>query len=246
MYRQVKDVVLHLSAEDVLRGQGIDPGRAPQRLVDSANAAIEETHALVSPAALYTIVNVTDFEHYRISFEGGSFEGPLVARATAGAQQLSIALCTIGESLERRVEEMMRTNMVAAVALDGAGTAALRKVSQAVEAGIKDEACKRGLTVGMRAQPGQEGWPIEQQRQVFSALPAHEIGIRLTDEFLMIPKKSVSFVIPSGRALDSQAVPCDVCSKRSRCGWRKESGSGGIACLSTAEDAEHVWRQQGR
>ncbi len=214
-----------LSEEDVLKGQGIDPSRASSKLFENAKEVIEEAHSLIKPAAMYTIVEVTGFEHQRITFKGGSFEGPLVGRAMAGAEHLNIAICTIGGELENRVQKIMNENPIMGVSLDGAGIAAVRKVSQTVEDIISARACELGTSLGMRAQPGQEGWPIEQQRLVFSILPADKIGVRLTESCLMSPRKSVSFIIPRGKELNSSVIPCDFCSKRNRCEWRKEKQS---------------------
>jgi hypothetical protein len=226
MHRIVKEFDFQLTAGNILKGQGIDPTRASERLKKTAESVIDEAHSLLNPAAIYTVVNVLEFEHKTISFEGGSFEGSLVSKALAGADHLNIAVCTIGDSLELRVEEMMNENPVKALALDGAGIAALRKVSITIEDIISAEACELKLDLGMRAQPGQEGWPIEQQRQVFSILPCEDIGLRLTESCLMIPRKSVSFVIPRGNNLKSGMSPCDFCSKRNRCEWRKDKQTG--------------------
>ena len=226
MYKLIDNINVTLTAEDVLKGQGIDPKRASKRLFDDAVGIINEAHSLINPAALYTLVEVTGFEHQKITFNGGAFEGPLVARAMAGAEALNIAICTIGPELENRVNQLMGENPVKAVALDGAGIAAVRKVSQTIEDLISEEACKLELSLGMRAQPGQEGWPIEQQRQVFSLLPVEKINVRLTESCLIIPRKSVSFIIPWGKDLSNSMVPCDFCSKKDRCQWRKEKQAG--------------------
>ncbi len=226
MHSKITKFDFQLTAIDILKGQGIDPERASERLHASAESVLEEAHSLLKPAALYKVVRVTDFDHQKITFNGGSFEGPLVAKAMAGADDLNIVACTIGENLENKVQEMMNENPVKAVALDGAGIAAIRKVSQAVEDLISKEACELETNLGMRAQPGQEGWPIEQQREVFTILPGEEVGIRLTETCLMIPRKSVSFVIPRGKALSDSVSPCDFCSKRSRCEWRKDKQAG--------------------
>ncbi len=225
MYELIKEFDFTISEEDILKGQGIDPNRASPKLFKQAEEVIEETHSLIKPAAVYTITEVTGFEHQKITFEGGGFEGPLVGRAMAGAEHLNIAICTIGGKLEKRVEEIMSENPIMGVALDGAGIAAVRKVSQTVEDIISARACELETALGMRVQPGQEGWPIEQQRLVFSILPADKIGVRLTESCLMIPRKSVSFIVPRGKELSSSVVPCDFCSKRNRCEWRKEKQS---------------------
>lgn len=226
MYKIVDKFDFEITATDVLKGQGIDPERASERLLKTAESVLAEAMALVEPAAMYTLLEVKNFEHRKIDFEGGSFEGSLVGKAFAGAEHLYLAVCTIGEPLEKKVEEMMNDNPVAGIALDGAGIAAVGCVSKTVEDIISKEACELNLSLGMRAQPGQEGWPIEQQRQVFSILPAEQIGMKLTESCLMIPRKSVSFAIPRGKELNNSVVPCDFCSKRNRCDWKKEKQAG--------------------
>jgi hypothetical protein len=222
MHKLVKDFNFNITADDILKGQGIDPNRASKRLVETAEAVIAEAEALIKPAAIYTLVDVTELEHQTVHFEGGRFEGSLVQKSMAGADQLYIAVCTIGDALEKRVDQLMSEDPVMAIALDGAGITAVRKVSLTVEDLISKETCELNLSLGMRAQPGQEGWPIEQQREVFKLLPGEEIGVHLTESCLMIPRKTVSFVIPRGNSLNEAKVPCDFCSKRSRCEWRKE------------------------
>jgi len=222
MHSIVEHFDFRLSATDILKGQGIDPERASSRLYEAAEAVIDEAEALLSPAAIYSVVDVVELNHLTVRFAGGEFEGSLVQRSLAGAEQFYVAVCTIGKTLEGRVDQLMKEDPVRAIALDGAGITALRKVSLTVEDLISRETCELGLSLGMRAQPGQEGWPIEQQREVFRILPGEEIGVRLTESCLMIPRKSVSFVIPRGSNLNDAAVPCDFCSKRGRCEWRKE------------------------
>ncbi len=220
--KEIHDFDIKLTAEIILKGQGIDPARASDRLLGFAEEVLEEAQSLLEPAAIYSLVKVESMEGRRVNFEGGFFEGRLVEKAVKGAEHLYIGVCTIGHKLEKRVDEMMSENPVQAVTLDGAGIAAVGMASQAVEDLISAETCKLDLSLGMKAEPGQEGWPIEQQRQVFSLLPVDKIGVRLTDSCLMLPRKSLSFVIPRGKELDNSILPCDICSKRERCEWRKE------------------------
>ncbi len=110
---------------------------------------------------------------------------------------------------------------VRALALEGAGIAVVRQVANTTGVQICDAATARGLRVGMRANPGQEGWSIQQQRVVFGLIPAEEIGVRLTSSCLMLPRKSVSFAMGLGPDMRADAVPCDFCSKRERCHWRR-------------------------
>ena len=210
--------VNHLSLEtsQVLEGQGIPPSHASPPLEEAAEEILGEAHALLDPAALYAIFSVHDFEHQQVVLDNGAaFGGPLVARALAGAIEVAVAVCTIGSALEERMSALFASgDAMRALALEGAGIAAIRQLSMATGIQICDAATARGLSVGMRASPGQEGWSIQQQRVLFDLSPAEEIGVRLTP--------SVSFVIGLGPEMRADSVPCDFCSKRERCHWRHE------------------------
>ena len=218
----VTDFSLELEAAHVLRGQGVDPERARADIVAVAQDTLVEARSLLEPYALYATFPVQDFHHQTVVLEGGStFEGPLAARALAGATEIALAVCTIGPALEERVAALFAAGEpVRAMAWDGVGCAALRKVSEAIAARIRDEIKAQGLGSGMRAQPGQEGWDIWQQRILFDLLPVDRIGVRLTESCLMQPVKSVSFVIGLGPDMRPDAVACDFCSKRKLCPWR--------------------------
>jgi hypothetical protein len=218
----IADFPLTLDAGHVLQGQGLDPARARPEIVAAAQEALGEIQTLLSPAALYDTVPVWESRHHTVMLEGEAcFAGELVARALAGATEIALAVCTVGPALEARVGALFAAGSpLRAMALDGAGIAVLRQISQAVGERICAEAGARGLRMGMRASPGQEEWPIEQQRILFDLLPAQEIGVRLTESCLMLPRKSVSFAVGLGPEMQADATACDCCSKRDRCRWR--------------------------
>jgi hypothetical protein len=220
----VAEIQVSLEVTHILEGQGIPPAKASPAVVAVAQEVLAEARSLLAPAALYTLLPVRAVEHEQILLDGGAvFAGPLAARVLAGASEAVAAVCTIGPALEERSAALFAAGYpLQGLAMDGAGTAAIRLLAGAVGVRICDEATARGLRVGMSADPGQEGWPITQQRVLFDLLPAEKIGVRLTDSCLMLPRKSVSFVVGLGPDMRADAVPCDFCSKRERCHWRRQ------------------------
>ena len=220
----VTDVRVSLEVAHILEGQGVPPSKASPPVVAVAQEVLAEAQSLLAPAALYTLLPVRAVEHEQILLDGGAvFAGSLATRVLAGASEAVVAVCTIGPTLEERSAALFATgHPLEGLAMDGAGTAAIRLVAGAVGVRICDEATARGLSVGMSADPGQEGWPITQQRVLFGLLPAEKIGVHLTDSCLMLPRKSVSFVVGLGPDMRADAVPCDFCSKRERCRWRRQ------------------------
>lgn len=225
--KTVTDFEISLEVEHVLEGQGIPPSRASATLLAAAQDVIDDARRLLAPAALYIVLPVRQFEHQQITLENGaSFSGSLMARALAGATEVALAVCTIGPALEERMAALFAEgDAVRALALEGAGIAAIRQVANTASVQICDAATARGLNVGMRASPGQEGWAIQQQRVVFGLIPADEIGVRLTSSCLMLPRKSVSFAMGLGPEMRADSVPCDFCSKRERCDWNRAKAS---------------------
>ncbi|MFO7785985.1 MAG: hypothetical protein ACQET7_12210 [Thermodesulfobacteriota bacterium] len=214
-------IPIELDSAGVLEGQGIDPKRAGKALTDMAGEVIPEALTLLAPASVRIVMPVRDFHHESIVLdEGVVFEGPLAARALAGSKEVSAAVCTVGPALESRVKTLFSEDPVRAMALDGAGTAALRQVSRSAVQRIREEAASKGWGSGMRAQPGQEGWSIRQQHVLFDLVPAAGIGVCLTESALMVPQKSVSLVMGMGPDMRPHGVACDYCSKRERCPWR--------------------------
>ena len=220
----VTEIQVSLEVTHILEGQGVPPAKASPAVVAVAQEVLQEAQSLLAPAALYTLLPVRAVEHERILLDGGAvFAGSLATRALAGASELAVAVCTIGPALEERSAALFAAgHLLQGLAMDGAGTAAVRLLTGALGVRICDEATARGLSVGMSASPGQEGWPITQQRALFGLLPAEKIGVRLTDSCLMLPRKSVSFVVGLGPDMHADAVPCDFCSKRERCRWRRQ------------------------
>jgi hypothetical protein len=225
----IDDLQFSLQTEHVLRGQGIDPARARPEIAAAAQGVLDEAQSLLAPAAVYVTLPVAGFQHQQVILEGGTvFEGPLVARALAGATEVALAVCTVGAALDERVTVLFSGgDPVRALALDGAGIAAVGAVALMADERICEQASTRGLRTGMRAEPGQEGWPIKQQRELFSLVPAGEISVRLTESCLMLPRKSLSFAVGLGPEMRAAAVVCDFCSKRERCRWRARAVDGG-------------------
>jgi len=223
-FRSLTGLRPELGVPELLRGQGVDPDRASRRMVALAESLVDEVRSLIDPAAIYAIFPVVELDHQRVALDNGAaLSGPLISRALAGATHVALAVCTAGPALEARVQELFDEGDAArAVALDGAGNAAASAVAQLLGVVLCDEATACGLRTGMRVQPGQEGWPLAEQRTLFNLVPAGQIGVHLTPSCLMLPLKSVSFAVGLGPGMSEDAVPCDFCSRRGYCKWRRE------------------------
>jgi hypothetical protein len=61
---------------------------------------------------------------------------------------------------------------------------------------IRSQLAEQGFKTTRSLNPGIPGWEVTQgQPQIFNALPAGDIGVSLTESGIMMPKKSLAFVI---------------------------------------------------
>lgn len=216
-----RDFTLTLGPDDVLRGQGADPAAVRAKrpaLVEAAESALRSGSPMLRPVAQVHEAAVVEFRHEKVHLQGGQLSGPLAARRLAGARRVAAVLCTIGADLEDHAAST--SNPLLALALDGLGNAAVEEIGRQVCARLGERASAAGLTTSAPLCPGEEGWPLETgQAQVFALLDPSRAGVRLTSGGMMVPRKSMTFVLGLGEGM-SPAEPCDLCSMKQTCRYR--------------------------
>ncbi|MBI4732305.1 MAG: hypothetical protein HY781_09330 [Chloroflexi bacterium] len=218
------DFVFTLSLDDILRGEGADPATARARrpaLVKAASAAGHQGFTKVKPVAVIHEAEIVERRHEQIFLKGGkTLTGPLITRHLAGAERVAAGVCTIGAGLEDLSSSLMEENPLLGLALDGLGNAAVESVAQQTCRRIGDRAQAAGLETSAALSPGEPDWPVDVgQPQIFSLLEAGQAGVHLTEGGMMVPKKTISFVVGIGPHME-QADLCELCSMRERCRYR--------------------------
>ena len=216
---------LRLDVDTVLRAQGADPAairKRNPRLVESTERALDEGSLLLQPRVETRRLFVEDLRHERIKLMGnGILSGELLAKHMGGAQEVVIILCTVGEGLERRAADVSKEDSVYGLALDAVGSAGVEALANAVCALFEEDATKEDCKVTIPLSPGMVGWPVEQgQPQIFDLLDTDEIGVRLTESMMMVPRKSLTFVLGIGKKLIAGGRACDYCSLKGTCRYR--------------------------
>ena len=211
-----------IDVDAVLRGQGLDPAqvraRAP-RLVEAAGRALILASVLVSPRSALSFAAIACHDEHGVVLEGGGrLAGPLVRRALRGADRVAAVVCTLGARLERAVADQMPGDPMLAMALDGAGNAALRIAVGRVCRDLDRAAAPTGRHAGAPLYPGVGGWRLDEaQRAVCALVDAAAAGVAVSDGGEMRPLKSVSMVVGIGAGTGPAAEACESCDMIGRC-----------------------------
>ena len=215
---------ISMTVDDILRGQGAVPDIIRRRkpvILQAAERAYSDGSSLLHPIAVTTELLVREHRHERIFLDGGNIlANPLVTRHLTGAQRVAAAICSIGPELEETVTHLLGEDPLYALALDGLGNAAVEILAQQVCRRIAERVEAEELQASTPLSPGSQDWPVEiGQPQIFSLLDPSLAGIHLTPAGMMLPKKSMSFIVGLGTEM-SQANMCLVCSMKETCRYQ--------------------------
>jgi len=207
---------LDVDLDQVLVGQGVDPraaqGRHPAVLA-AAQRALDVAADLIRPILLYASVSGPDVPRdARLS--------AALRRRLRGAREVVAVTCTIGPGAESRASSVLADDPVAALALDGLGTAAVGQVAAHACSEFAARAAREGMSATAPISPGMPGWPLDAgQRFIFSVLDPSRIGVTLTESWQMVPRKSLSFLLGIGPDV-APGASCDLCGMTARCRYR--------------------------
>lgn len=178
-----KDIDLHIPQRKVFHRLGYKSRTDP--VSETVSEMVKEQEALLpnllQPQILFRVLDYGHTNQHKI------FEN---------AEKVAICLCTIGDELERSSAELIKENeMLKGFILDSFGSEAAEELAIQADRKIVQLAREMALWPSKRFSPGYGIWDISEQSYVFDVLPAQKIGVRLTDTYMMVPRKSVSFRI---------------------------------------------------
>jgi len=160
---------------------------------------------------------------------GGELHSARLASLFARATALRLVIVTLGPRFAPEVERLMEeSSAMDAMVFDAAGTVVATGLIHRLVEGICREALEHGRGTTIRYGPGYTGWGIRDIEVLFSYLEADEPPVRLTEQLMMIPVKSLLNVVgitPHGKR-SAETLPCRICDLR-HCSARREPYRGG-------------------
>ena len=124
--------------------------------------------------------------------------------------------------LEERVSAIWDSDMVYALALDGAGSASVEALANAACLYFERKAAEEETQVSMPLSPGMIDWSVDDgQPQIFQLLGEAGSIVQLTPSSIMIPRKSLTMVMGVGTELKSSDRTCDFCTMRETCRYQE-------------------------
>lgn len=193
----------------------------------SLDRAIKESKALAKPKRLSLTKKIVKIKPNSIELDGSIiFSGKRLSSYVKGATDLHLFLVTIGGETEKKASFWMsRGEPLYGYLLDRIGSFAVESLAQAMERNLRQKYLLKGRSVSMRLSPGYCDWPIEEQFIMKKILDFSKIGVSLTKNCMMVPKKSISAMVAIGPKdlFTKTREQCAICDKKD-CDHRRITG----------------------
>ena len=129
-----------------------------------------------------------------------------------GSEKLICFLCSAGEGITKWASETMDHDPLKFYMIDILGSLVVDSAMDIIESRLEEDCFRKGLRITNRYSPGYCGWKLVEQKELFSAFPKGFCNIELTSSSLMIPIKSISGIIGTGKNAQRRAYDCEICS----------------------------------
>lgn len=190
--------------EKILHKQGISHKKnIPKNILNLITNALDIFKSSAQPVGIFSELSKEEFSKIFIG-EGKNAEDTPLEHIFPKAEHLSLFAVTIGNNVSEAIENLFKKNDFALGSiLDCISSLSADKCTDLIESYLLQNLMeKQESNQNLYAQsysPGYCGWHISGQKKLFQFLHPEKIGITLNNSFLMIPLKSVSGVLITGK-----------------------------------------------
>ncbi|OGS03857.1 MAG: hypothetical protein A2204_06860 [Elusimicrobia bacterium RIFOXYA1_FULL_47_7] len=158
---------------------------------------IDLSRRIISPKQVVAYSKISRHEPVTVNLEPGlAIKSIRISELLSDCESACGFAVTLGYHLEEKIRVLLaQKNTVRALVLDAIGSVVAEELAELTNAQVKEDAARNGMVTTMRFSPGYGDWHLSGQKDFLAWLGAGQIGIKLTDNFQMLPEKSVSAII---------------------------------------------------
>ncbi|UYP47183.1 hypothetical protein NEF87_003468 [Candidatus Lokiarchaeum ossiferum] len=176
---------------------------------------------LFEPQLIWDLFPVKDLTPTGFLLESGvKIGGGPVKEVMGEASKVLLGICTIGPKFDEEINKFTQSgNIFEAVILESIASFLVDQVRETFFSQTQLKIKREGKFNSILLCPGESDWDVSDHKFFFDLLHPEQIGVSLKESMLMIPMKSLSFMIGVRNEpfrLDHKRR-CDFCSLQPRC-----------------------------
>lgn len=208
--------------DEVLRYMGAD--RSDPQLVELAQKAVTELSKAITPKYIYRKFDIQATDSgIRLSGTDMLLTGHAIAAHLKGCHACYLLAGTLGAQADRVIRLATLKSMLEGLALNSAATELTENLMDTAQQEIGQAEAEKENYLTDRFSPGYGDLPISLQKELlFLCDTPRKIGLSVTENDILTPKKSVTAIIGISHQPTSQKIKgCAFCNMRERCTFRK-------------------------
>lgn len=221
-----RDFLKHINIKDeeVLRyleykGQIID-----DNLKETINQCKNITKARINPRYTFRVYSIKKNKGI-IEFEGSNLklESRDLYKVLKDCNKCILMAATIGLDIEKDIRKYSFTELTKGIIIDSCATTAIEEVCDMVQEEVQNNILEDGQYTTLRYSPGYGDLPIEKNKDILDLINGQkEIGLTITTNGIMIPRKSVIAIIGiSDNKLSQVKKSCKNCNNKDTCKFKR-------------------------
>ncbi|QJA09756.1 Vitamin B12 dependent methionine synthase, activation domain protein [Romboutsia sp. CE17] len=221
-----RDFLKHINIKDeeVLRyleykGQIID-----DNLKETINQCKNITKARINPRYTFRVYSIKKNKGI-IEFEGSNLklESRDLYKVLKDCNKCILMAATIGLDIEKDIRKYSFTELTKGIIIDSCATTAIEEVCDMVQEEVQNNILEDGQYTTLRYSPGYGDLPIEKNKDILNLINGQkEIGLTITTNGIMIPRKSVIAIIGiSDNKLSQVKKSCKNCNNKDTCKFKR-------------------------
>lgn len=199
-----------ISRESWLRALGSE-NAADEKLMQTLDETEKQIFAAARPKAIYRVMERSDVK----------VSGFSMTKHLEGCHHVVVMALTLGIGVDNLIRKLQVTDMAAAVIADSGASVLADSLCDRFEEHIRENV--DGYMTS-RFSPGYGDSPLSMQKDVITYVDGQrKIGLNVTPNSLMIPRKSITAVLGiADHPVTGRLATCGECVLKDKCILRKE------------------------
>lgn len=232
MINNIKSLI-KIDEKEVLRYLQYKNQEIDDDLSQKIKQCIKVTKEIIYPRFIFRKYSITKSkssnENGKIYLEGTNFilHSDDIYKLLQECDECILMSTTLGLEIEKEIRKLTYTDLTKGIIIDACATTAIEEVCDIVQDKIAKNLLKESKYITYRYSPGYGDLPIEKNVDINNLLNSQkEIGLTVTNDGIMIPRKSVVALIGvSHKDVNSTKRTCENCSNRHNCDYKKEGNN---------------------
>ena len=207
---------IHISQEMIARLIGADPDNIPEPYGEIIDTELEQIRNYNDIRGGYRIIDDIALNKNETSLVAEKRQfllGRQVFQHVKNAEMMIFFFFFSGASVGDRSKQLMDEGlMLEGYVTDVVGSTIVEKAMDQIHQKIKIEMNDRNLFVTNRYSPGYCEWNVTDQHELFALFPNDFCGVRLSENAMMHPVKSISGIIGIGENVKFNKYVCESCT----------------------------------